>query len=388
MGDMDHLPRSRRQTRAALMARLLAQGDSPGLYRPRLAAEARLTEASVSRIIAELKAEGLVAEPRCPAPYAGGPTAMVTFSKDLHLAAIEIANDRLTIGGGGIAAPAFIERQPLPADPAGLAAVLASAVRDLAAASRRHGIFPRQIGVSLPGYRGDAVPNPLLRLDPLTLRRQLAEHFPGVPVAIANAVVAQAAAQLNRPAGWQGPGRQLFVYLAHGVAGAWIDPSEPLATIRALELGHVVLDPRGPPCRCGHQGCLEAYASTAALAELLQVPEPALIEAGDGWVGVFPLHAPQRQALRTILEGLGLMLGNALNLLPAKHVVICGWPSSLPPEDRAAVSEGMERSLFGGMGQAGITLEFLPPELGSEPQAALAWAAHCFVEAGGLATEA
>jgi predicted NBD/HSP70 family sugar kinase len=385
---MDHSPRSRRQTRAALMARLLAQGNTPGLYRPRLAAEARLTEASVSRIIAELKAEGLVAEPRCPAPYAGGPTAMVTFSKDLHLAAIEIANDRLTIGGGGIAAPAFIERRPLPADPAALMATLASAVRDLAAATARLGIHPRQIGVSLPGYRGDAAPNPLLRLDPPALRRQLAEHFPGVPVAIANAVVAQAAAQLQRPAGWQGPGRQLFVYLAHGVAGAWIDPAEPPATIRALELGHVVLDPKGPPCRCGHQGCLEAHASTAALAELLQVPESALIEAGDSWATAFPPQGSVRGALRNILAGLGLVLGNALNLLPAERVVICGWPSSLPPEQRAAVSEGMERSLFGGMAQSGIVLEFLPPELGSEPRAALAWAAHCFVEAGGLATGA
>ncbi|MBC9207150.1 ROK family protein [Roseomonas aerophila] len=385
---MDHSPRSRRQTRAALMARLLAHGNAPGLYRPRLAAEARLTEASVSRIIAELKAEGLVAEPRCPAPYAGGPTSMVTFSQDLHFAAIEIASDRLTIGGGGIASPAFVERRPLPREPGALAAALASAVRDLAAAASQHGVHPRQIGVSLPGYRGDARPNPILPLDPLALRRLLAEHYPGVPVAIANAVVAQAAAQLHRPAGWQGPGRQLFVYLAHGVAGAWIDPAEPPAAIRALELGHVVLDAKGPLCRCGHRGCLEARASTAALAQRLDVPEAALIEAGDGWAGRFPLGALARQAVQDMLGGLGLVLGNALNLLPAERVVICGWPASLPPEDRAAVGAGMDRSLFGGLAQAGITLEFLPPDLGSEPRGALAWAAHCFVEAGGLATGA
>lgn len=29
----------------------------------------------------------------------------------------------------------------------------------------------------------------------------------------------------------------------------------------AGEFGHVVLDPDGPPCRCGNRGCIEVYAS-------------------------------------------------------------------------------------------------------------------------------
>ncbi len=29
----------------------------------------------------------------------------------------------------------------------------------------------------------------------------------------------------------------------------------------AGEFGHVVIDPNGPPCRCGNHGCLEVYAS-------------------------------------------------------------------------------------------------------------------------------
>ncbi|MBI2932766.1 MAG: ROK family protein [Planctomycetes bacterium] len=33
----------------------------------------------------------------------------------------------------------------------------------------------------------------------------------------------------------------------------------------AAELGHVTLDPDGPPCGCGNRGCLEAYASATAL---------------------------------------------------------------------------------------------------------------------------
>jgi glucokinase len=34
---------------------------------------------------------------------------------------------------------------------------------------------------------------------------------------------------------------------------------------RAGELGHVVVEPDGPPCGCGARGCLEAIASAAAI---------------------------------------------------------------------------------------------------------------------------
>jgi glucokinase len=36
----------------------------------------------------------------------------------------------------------------------------------------------------------------------------------------------------------------------------------------AAEVGHLVLDPQGPPCPCGGRGCLEAFASGPALLAL------------------------------------------------------------------------------------------------------------------------
>ncbi len=38
------------------------------------------------------------------------------------------------------------------------------------------------------------------------------------------------------------------------------------ATNRAGEIGHIIFDPNGPPCGCGHRGCLETFASGPALA--------------------------------------------------------------------------------------------------------------------------
>ena len=62
---MSEQPRSRRQTRAAILGHLLQSG---GMFRPPLAKAVRLSEASLSRILFDLKAEGLIEEVRRPAP--------------------------------------------------------------------------------------------------------------------------------------------------------------------------------------------------------------------------------------------------------------------------------------------------------------------------------
>src|SRR5207302_7716291 len=38
----------------------------------------------------------------------------------------------------------------------------------------------------------------------------------------------------------------------------------------AGEIGHTVIDPRGPICRCGNRGCLETIASSAAIVAALR----------------------------------------------------------------------------------------------------------------------
>lgn len=70
---------------------------------------------------------------------------------------------------------------------------------------------------------------------------------------------------------WLGAGRGVdhFVGLfpGTGVGGGVIVGGELLVGAHgaAAELGHVVLDPRGPKCGCGARGCLEAYASRTAV---------------------------------------------------------------------------------------------------------------------------
>lgn len=377
---MSEPPRSRRQTRAAILGRLLA---SDGLFRPRLAAECRLTEASISRILAELREEKLVEEVRRPAPYPGGPSAMVTLRKDQRVAGLEFANDRLGVGlatlGGEVDGSARIA---LPAGSSGAAvdAAIADAIAELQGWCARAGMPPRQIAVSVPGH--GAATNPILPVDPAGLEAALAKAFPGVPIAIANTVAALAAVHLHGRGAQPVEARHLFVYLGHGVGGAWVEAVTAADPIQPIEIGHVVLDPTGDACRCGHRGCLEASASTVALALLCGVEEAALVAAGAEWPSLVRMTARREAAIRQALFRVGLVIGNALNLMPATQVVLCGWPAALPPAMRDAVGEGMGRSLFGGGARA---IRFIAPAIGQEPAAALAYAVHALVRQGGLA---
>ena len=61
----------------------------------------------------------------------------------------------------------------------------------------------------------------------------------------------------------------LYINIADGVGSHTISDNHLLhgANNRAGEIGHVVIDPNGPLCGCGHQGCLETFISGPALTQ-------------------------------------------------------------------------------------------------------------------------
>lgn len=59
------------------------------------------------------------------------------------------------------------------------------------------------------------------------------------------------------------PEQSLFLLNTQGgIGGGFIKHGEPFVgdTGRAMEVGHLVIAPHGPMCRCGNRGCLEALA--------------------------------------------------------------------------------------------------------------------------------
>lgn len=378
--------RTRRQTRAAVLDRLLATG---GLFRPRLAAECDLTEASISRILADLKEEGLVEETRCAVPYPGGPSQIVALRQDQWVAGFTLGNRRLAYGAATLRGDvACLDRLPLPdlTDRHAVAAAFEAAIGALRDWCMARGVTPLRIGVSIPGLREPPeAPNPIAALDAGWLSLCLQAAFPQVAYSLVNAVAARAAVHLFGPGSEPVGARHLFIHLGRGIGGAWVEPVTAAAPIQPIEFGHVVVQPGGPLCRCGHRGCLEAIASAGAAGRILGIPEAEMIAADNDWLRLARLTAHRRARLAEVLHRLGLAIGNVLNIMPVSLVAISGWPTALPEEDRAAIRRGVEDSLFGGAEAMQVPLRFLPSSLGSDPRPALAWAMHELVRNGGFA---
>lgn len=379
------LLRTRRQTRAAVLDRLLARG---GLFRPQLALECQLTEASISRIVAELREDGLVEELRRPVPYQGGPSQLVVLRRDQWVAGLDLTNDRVSVGAATLDGEiGWQERFPLAvrSDPAAVTRCFEAALAALTAWCGRRGVVPRRIAASIPGLRDPIdAPNPIVALDAAWLSRRLGELFPEVPHGLAVSVAARASVHLRGPQSLPVEPRQLFIRVGHGVGGAWIEPVTTAVPIRPIELGHVVVDVEGPRCRCGHRGCLEAFASATAVARICGIAEDRLAVAGDDWPSLVSMTPRRAAALRSVLRQLGLVIGNVLNVMPAARIVLSGWPVALPPSMHGAVAEGMDRSLFGGLAANPLPVTMLPSALDGDPRPALSWAMHELVRDGGM----
>ncbi|CAL75230.1 putative repressor (ATPase domain and DNA-binding domain) [Bradyrhizobium sp. ORS 278] len=375
------LVRSRQETRAAILGYLWCSGGS---FRPDLAQGVALTEASISRIISDLKAEGVIQESRRAVPYRGGPSQFVTLSSAIAVAAIEISNNRLYAAIGTLAGETlYAQPHELP-DGLGapdVSATIARTVGELGGWATRNGIALEQLAVSIPGYDPESRASPIVALDAAELADVVQRALPGTPTRMTNSMVARAVGhRLQMGTGVLG-GSYFFVFVGHGVGAAIVDELAESGDVETCEIGHVVIERGGRCCRCGHGGCLEPYVSTVALADILRVQESELIGAGDRWPEIYRISSAARAEIRARLARLGLAIGNALNLNRQRNVVIAGWPSALPAEDRAIVMAAIGESRLGGL--QGITLSFSEASLGREPQAGLALAAFSFIRRSG-----
>ena len=147
----------------------------------------------------------------------------------------------------------------------------------------------------------------------------------GVPVHVDNDANLGALAEATHGAA-RGGGATLYVQLSSGVGAGLVVDGRPYRGARGVagELGHVVVDERGPLCRCGNRGCLEAAVSGSALARLVSesrgqslTARQVLALARDGDVGC-------RRAVADAGSVVGRVVGNACNFWNPDTVVVGG----------------------------------------------------------------
>lgn len=248
-------------------------------------------------------------------------------------------------------------------------AVFAAAARAL---QELAGGTPRAVGVGLPGLldRGAGrirnSPN-LPWLEGVPVAEELARHLALPPGEIRLENDANVAALGEQ---WLGSARGmrdvLLLTLGTGIGGGLIlDDRLFVGEGLAGEIGHVTVDPGGPPCGCGARGCLETLASaSAARRRALERGLPAespgdlarLADCARSGPG------PERDLLHAIGYDLGRGLAAALALLDVRVFLMGGGFSAaldvLEPGIRSALSAW-------AYGERVASIRILPAALGA-----------------------
>lgn len=183
----------------------------------------------------------------------------------------------LDVGGTSVKAAAFDgdlavlaeARRPSVTGPAILEVIAAASAEVLQTLSDDQRARVSAAGIAMLGLvdrgRGVVVRSVNLDLDHLDVAGPLSRRW-GVPVVVGHDV--QAAADAERRASPGGHDDPFVAIIGTGIAGVSFVRGEPIVGVsgQAGELGHVVVRPGGPLCRCGSRGCLEAVASAGAIA--------------------------------------------------------------------------------------------------------------------------
>jgi predicted NBD/HSP70 family sugar kinase len=300
------------------LALVLREVAGPELVsRAAVAARTGLTRGTVSSLVEELIAAGLVTElaaarggtGRPASPLRLDPTGPAGLGVEIGVDAVAACVVDLT---GSVRARRTVPSDHRDAPPdAGLAMAAALAAQVVAEA----GLEIAGAAVALPGVVGrggvlERAPN-LPRWVDVAVGDELGARLGGLPVRAGNEADLAALAEL-----WSG-GPADAVHVSGGIGvGAGIVLSGQLfrgAGGRAGEIGHVVVDPDGPPCHCGGRGCLE----TAAGLETL------LREAGAADLDAL-VAAPPTEPLAWAGRALGVALAGAINLLDVPAVALGG----------------------------------------------------------------
>jgi glucokinase len=220
------------------------------------------------------------------------------------------------------------------------------------------------LGVGCPGMvdrEGVAhfCPN-LHAFDGLDLRHELARRRPQAATTIVvNDATAACWAEHAIGAG-KGSDDVLMVTLGTGIGGGAVLGGRLVEGAHGFagEIGHMVIDPHGPPCPCGKSGCWERFASGSALgrlgreaaqagrlssAVLLAGGDPEAVRGEHVTMAALAGDAEALEVMGAFAWWMALGLANLANALDPSVIVLGGGvieaERSFMPRIRAAFAE-------------------------------------------------
>ncbi|MEU5370482.1 ROK family protein [Streptomyces sp. NPDC005951] len=349
----------RRGNRARVLQRLYFDGP---LSRQELGPVTGLSSGSISNVVAELSAEGLLEEAGVVDSDGGRPRTLLRVAPDGGLlVGIDIGETRVRVELFDLSLTELARTERLLAqhgyDVDRIVAHVRTGVADVL---RDAGADPRRllgIGIGVPGIierdgpegsdgtRGAVVHGQTIGWRAVAFEQLLREAVdvpPEVPLFIDNGAKTLGQAEMWFGGG-RGAGAAAIALIGSGV-GACVDHGDILDEDRmslALEWGHTTVQLRGRRCRCGSIGCLEAYAGAEALRERWREAGGPLPEDADDETALAALLAaayPERRGtpdpvalalLDETAECLGAALADLINLFLPERILIGGWAGLL-----------------------------------------------------------
>jgi predicted NBD/HSP70 family sugar kinase len=336
--------------------------DGP-LSRLHLAAQTGLSPATVGNVISELLRDKVVVETGQLDSGGGRPAVLVQVNPK-HAAVIGV-----DVGETGAAIELFdltlhklaaVDKPfRLPQEsPASLVSVIAKAVSGLIKKAGLPNTQVLGIGVGVPGvvvHDGEEyISAPSLGWEKIPLLQLLQPALPA-PVMLDNGAKTMGRAEM-----WFGAGRDAqdvaVVLLGTGVGAAFFNDGALYrgATSSAGEWGHTCVVVGGRRCRCGADGCLEAYVGADAILDRWAKQSRRPISSQkDEHRQLHDLLVASRssQSATAVLEEtarfLGAGIGNLVNLFNPERIVIGGWvghllgPELLPQIRKAAAAQAL-----------------------------------------------
>jgi predicted NBD/HSP70 family sugar kinase len=366
--------------------------------RAEIARRTGLSRSTVSSLVSELQADGLVVEREEPGAahgeQGGRPPILLAFDVSAGAAlGIDFGHSHVRVAVSDLSSNILAERAaPMDIDHAsheGLDVALELIDEALAEAGvERSRVIGAGLGLPGPVDQADGVIGSSAILPGWVgvaageeMRRRL-----DVPVSVDNDANLGALAELTHGAG-RGVRDLVYLKVSSGIGAGLILNGRLYrgAGGMAGELGHMLVEPEGAVCRCGNRGCLETAASTGALLELLRRSHGVLTVAE-----MLRLAHAGDLGCRRVIADAGRVVGSAaafvFNLLNPQRLVVGGdlaeagdllldgvrsslRLAALPAAaERAAVVPGVlgERAQVLGalalaVGEAGAVLDFPEP---------------------------
>ena len=173
---------------------------------------------------------------------------------------------------------------------------IADVVAQLDAAVEERGLVDQDapaVGIGAPGMvdregRLRFAPN-LPQAHGVNWKKRIGERLPGRRIVVENDANLAMLAE-HRLGAAQGYGHVVMVTLGTGIGGGLVVDGRVQVGGHGFagEIGHMVVDPAGPPCPCGRRGCWERFASGGGLGLMAReaamagrLPEVVALAGGD-----------------------------------------------------------------------------------------------------------